>query len=267
MMNVWLNGQVISREAATLSITDRGFTLADGVFETIRADDGCALWLTDHLTRLRRGASTLGIVVPFSDDVLTNAVNQLLHPEALGSYSLRITLTRGPTASRGLWNAVESYKPTLLITLSSRADVGHQQLVISQSTRRNHFSPLSCIKSLNYGDSVIARREALERGATDAVLLNTLGYVACASVGNLFLRIGGQWQTPPEKDGILLGLARQRLLKPLGAVERSLSVDEIGFVDAAFVCNSLGVTAVTHLEERALDLSFDMSVCESIYTV
>ena len=152
MINVWLNGRIISQEAATLSITDRGFTLADGVFETIRADDGCALWLIDHLTRLRRGASTLGIAVPFSDEVLTNAVNQLLHAEALGSYSLRITLTRGPTASRGLWNAVESYKPTLLITLSSRADVGHQQLVIAQSTRRNHFSPLSRIKSLNYGD-------------------------------------------------------------------------------------------------------------------
>lgn len=266
-MNVWLDGRIISQEAATLSITDRGFTLADGVFETIRADGGYALWLSDHLTRLRRGASTLGIVVPFSDEVLTNAVNQLLHTEALGSYSLRITLTRGPTASRGLWNAVEVYKPTLLITISSRADVGHQQLVIAQSTRRNNFSPLSFIKSLNYGDSVIARREALERGATDAVLLNTLGYVACASVGNLFLRVGGQWLTPPEKDGILPGLARQRLLKPLRAVERSLSVQEIGDINAAFVCNSLGVTAVTHLEGRALDMTIDMSVCELIYTV
>lgn len=252
MTQVWCNGAFLDEKEARLSIADRGFTLADGIFETILGLGEKPVWFAGHLNRLREGASQLGLYVAFDDRAIEAAVVDLLRTNGFARSAIRITLTRGPAAKRGLWVEDQS-SPTLLVTCAPSAAVAvPQRVVIARATRRNEHSPLSRIKSLNYGDNILARREALARGAADALMLNGQGHVVCATVGNLFARIGGQWITPPVSDGILPGIARAQILACMDVRQASLSEMDLRAVDAAFISNSLGSIDLVEIEGATL---------------
>jgi branched-chain amino acid aminotransferase len=252
MTHIWINGRLIGEEEARIDPADRGFTLSDGIFETMRIADDRFLWTGDHLSRLRSGAQILDIPVPFTDAEIILGLRELVTASAMSDCALRLTLTRGPAAKRGLWPPGEPVRPTLIASVASFAEAPPATLAVANSTRRNEHSPLSRLKALNYGDNILAKREAIERGATDAILLNGRGDLACCTVGNLFLKIQGRWTTPQRSDGILPGLARARVVKMLGAEERTIGPDELRKVTEAFTTNSLQTTAVLQLEGRHL---------------
>ncbi|MDR3463506.1 MAG: aminotransferase class IV [Beijerinckiaceae bacterium] len=255
MTPIWFNGRLVGEKEARIEPSDRGFTLADGIFETIRVADDRLLWIGDHLSRLRSGAQTLGIPVPLANAEIIEGLRALMKASTMSDCALRLSLTRGPSAKRGLWPATEPATPTLVATIAPFAEAPPADLVIANSTRRNEHSPLSHLKSLSYGDSILAKREAIERGATDAILRNGRGDLACCTVGNLFLQIAERWTTPQVSDGILPGLARARIIQMTGAEERTISVDELNHVTAAFITNSLQTTPVLRLEGRQLSPS------------
>jgi branched-chain amino acid aminotransferase len=248
---VWLNGDMIE-ESALLSPFDRGFTLADGVFETIRATGTRPLWLADHLARLKAGASYYGIRVPLEDHVMAEAIAALLERSDHTESAVRVTLTRGPSHRRGLWPPDDPQAPTLLVTAAALAGTAPQRMTIARTTRRNDHSPLSRMKSLNYGDNLLARREAIGRGYGDALMLNSKGNVVCATAGNLFLRLDRRWVTPPVSDGALPGLARVRLIATIDAREATITEPMLWKSDAGFVSNSLGCTAIAELDGRGM---------------
>lgn len=252
MVQVWCNGAFLDESDAKLSITDRGFTLADGIFETLLAIGQAPLWLPDHLRRLRTSADFLGLHVVYDDDAIAAALAELLRANGFTKSAVRITLTRGPTAKRGLWVSDNPDHPTLLMACASAATPAPQRVVICRTTRRNEQSPLSQIKSLNYGDNILARREAIAKGAGDALMLNTQEHIACATVGNVFFLVDGKWLTPKLSDGILPGLARARLIGALNAREGSLPEAVVSKAEAAFISNSLGCTAITEIDGRVL---------------
>jgi branched-subunit amino acid aminotransferase/4-amino-4-deoxychorismate lyase len=252
MAQIWLNGGLVKATAVRIAPSDRGFLLADGVFETIRASAGELLWLDDHLARLRAGAGLLGIPVPLPDDAIGRGLRDLVQANDLPDGAVRLTLTRGPSVRRGLWPPDEPATPTLIATVAPFAAPISARLILCGTTRRNEFSPLSRIKYLAYGDAILAKREALAMAATDAVLLNTRGHVACCTVGNLFARDESGWATPPLSDGPLPGLARARVLAALGAEERTLTAEEIAGAREALITNSLGITVVSQIEDRPL---------------
>jgi branched-chain amino acid aminotransferase len=265
MAQVWLNGRLLEASAAHIAPSDRGFLLADGVFETIRASAGALLWLDSHLARLRAGAGLLGIPVPLPDDAIGAGLQDLVQANGLPDGAVRLTLTRGPSARRGLWPPDEPATPTLMGAVAPLAAPAPAQLILCGTTRRNEFSPLSRVKYLAYGDSILARREALAHGGTDAVLLNTGGHVACCAVGNIFVRDGTGWATPPLSDGPLPGLARARLLAAIGAEERTLTAADLAGAREVVITNSLGITAVSHLEGRALAAPTISAEIDAIY--
>jgi len=119
---------------------------------------------------------------------------------------------------------------------------------------------------LGYGDNILARREAIDRGVDDAIMLNTEGHVACATVGNVFFRIEGAWVTPPKADGILPGLARRRFIAELGAAEASISSDMLRKPDAGFVCNSLGFSRIKSIDGRDLPGDLTEIPLQSVYS-
>jgi branched-chain amino acid aminotransferase len=257
MSVVWLNGDIVDQNEARVLVADRGFTLADGIFETIKAVGATPFWLSEHFARLKAGADQIGLTIPYSETHICDAVSRLLAGATEESRSaIRLTVTRG-AAARGLWPKETSSQPTCVLTVAPSPAPIPQDFVVCHSTRRNEHSPLSGIKSLSYGDNILARREAIERGVDDAIMLNTAGHVACATVGNVFFRIDGVWVTPPKSDGILPGLARRRFIAELGAVEQSISSEMVRTPDAGFVCNSLGFTRMKSIDGRALpgDLS------------
>jgi branched-chain amino acid aminotransferase/4-amino-4-deoxychorismate lyase len=255
---VWLNGEVLDAAEARISVADRGLTLADGVFETIRCEGGAMLWLSAHLRRLAEAAALLRIPVPLSDSEVEAGLAALLVRSGLARAALRLTLTRGP-AARGLWPPGEPIHPTLLATIAPLAERAPVRAVLAGSTRRNAHSPLSRLKSLAYGDAILARIEAESRGADEALLLNTAGRVACASIGNIFVCLDGAWITPPAEEGILPGLARARLIPLLGAKEQPLAVEALRRAERLFVSNSLSCTPARSIDGGDLppQLPFD----------
>jgi branched-chain amino acid aminotransferase len=249
-VTVWLNGALVAADAARIEPADRGLLLGDGLFETLLCRDGRPLHASRHLARLRDGASQLAIPLPWDDDTLTAAMTAVLaaHREPA---SLRMTLTRGP-AGRGL-DLPTQPRPTLLITASPPAAPPRAplRLCIARSTRRNEHSPLSRLKTLNYLDGILARREAVLRGAHDALLLNTRGALAEATAATLFVRRDGVWCTPPLADGALPGIRRALLVAHAGAVERTLTVDDLARAQGVFLANSLGLRAVAAIDDKA----------------
>jgi branched-chain amino acid aminotransferase len=244
----WLNGKLVAD--ATLSASDRGFLLGDGVFETMRTAGPTILWLDDHLARLRAGADLLGIPLDRNPTEIADGLAELVAVAGLEHGALRLTLSRGPSAGRGLVPPLDPV-PTLLASIAKLVPaVASVSLVVAKSVRRNEGSPLSRAKSLNYGDNLVARREAILRGADDAILLNNRGLVTCATVASLFFKLDGRWVTPPVGDGVLPGLARQRLIGLLGAGEESVQGAALAHVDSIMLSNSLGLSAAVSLDGR-----------------
>jgi branched-chain amino acid aminotransferase len=260
---VWLNGALIDADAARLDPTDRGFTLGDGLFETIRIATGRPAHLDRHLARLRGGAEFLGIPVPSADDDIAAAISSLLAAEGLSEAAVRITLSRGP-AARGVLPPARPV-PTLLITvgpLPPAAAPAH--VIIATVTRRNEASPLSRFKSLNYLDNILARQEAVRHGADDAVLLNVAGRIAEATAANLFVLAKDVLRTPPIADGALPGIMRSLLIERRGAVEASLTPADLMAAETAFLSNSLGLRRIAAVDGQRLRHDIDEHVIEEL---
>jgi branched-chain amino acid aminotransferase len=249
---VWLDGALVDEASARIAPNDRGFSLADGVFETVRAHESRPLWLAEHLERLRAGAACLGIPVPFDDATIATGLRALLSAAGYERSAVRMTVTRGPAPRRGLWPPGEPLRPTFLATVAPLPPYGPVAAILARSTRRNERSPLARVKSLGYGDQILARREADERGADDAILLNTADRVVCASAANVFARIDGAWVTPPVTDGALPGIARARLLARSSVDERSIEAAALARASAIVLTNSLGSRSVVSFEGRSL---------------
>ncbi|WP_395679802.1 aminotransferase class IV [Inquilinus sp.] len=247
----WLNGQLLAAGAARIDPADRGFTLGDGLFETIRVRDGAAVWLDRHLARMAEGSAVLGIPACFSDAALAEACAAVIAAEGIEAGVLRLTVSRG-TGPRGVLPPAAPSPTVLIAGHAGLPPQGSVALVVARGTCRNQASPLSRVKSLNYLDAVLARREAAGRGADDAVMLNTAGRVAETSIANLFTRIDGIWATPPAAEGALPGIMRAEVLARLGATERPLSVADLQRAEALLLTNALSIRAVVQLEGSAL---------------
>jgi branched-chain amino acid aminotransferase len=237
---VWLDGRLGPEAEARIDPADRGFLLGDGLFETMRAKAGAVLRLDAHLARLRAGTAVLRIAPLPSDADLTAAFDAVLRANGLADAALRLTVTRGP-AGRGLPPPTDA-RPTVLIAAAPPlAASAPARVVVACATRRNEHSPLCAVKSLNRLDDVLARIEAAERGADDALLRNGAGHLVESTVANLFVVIEGELVTPPLSDGALPGTGRAALIVDHGAVERALTEADLAIADEAFLTNALGV--------------------------
>ena len=251
-MNVYLNDRIIRAESARIDPTDRGLMFGDGLFETVAVFSGEPRRLDRHFARLRESARVIGLAVPTDDEGLARALEETRSANGIEDGLLRLTLTRGP-APRGLLPAADG-RPTLLITASPRdaASSSPARAIIAATTRRNEHSVLSRLKTLNYLDNVLARREAEARGADEAILVNTVGRIAETTVANLFVVIDGETLTPAVEDGALPGVVRAEILESGLAVERSLAPDALARASEAFATNSGSIRAIVAVDGRAI---------------
>lgn len=251
-MKVHLNGRLVEADQATVATNDRGFTLGDGLFETIKVANGVPLRLDGHWQRLAAGAATLRLALPLTQAMLAEAIAALLAANDLRDAALRLTVSRGP-GLRGLLPP-QPATPTVLLTAAPLPPaLGPARAVIAQSVRRNPHSPLARIKALSYLDNVLARIEAEERGGDDAVLLNTEGRLAETTIANLFVVLAdGTLTTPPVAEGALPGVRRAALVTHLGAQERPLTPDELWGAREAFLSNALSLRPLVAVDGRAI---------------
>jgi len=202
----------------------------------------------------------MGLPLPWSDGELAGAITDTVEANTLAEATIRLTLSRGVPEHRGLLPP-PSPRPTLVIQAmpftaypAERYRVGF--VAITASIRRNEASPLSNIKSSNYLDNILARMEAEQAGADDALLLNTKGELACATASNLFLVIDGRLVTPALRSGVLPGITRCAVIE-LGAKlglpceERPVAQKELMEAQEAFLTNTLmGVMPLVRVDEE-----------------
>jgi branched-chain amino acid aminotransferase/4-amino-4-deoxychorismate lyase len=233
---------------------DRGLLLGDGLFETILAVNGVLEHVDAHVQRMIRGCAVIGLDPP-DVEVAREAAEAALGAAGLiwGRAAVRLTLSAG--GGRGL-----DRPPGQSSRLIASASVAPQPpLGVRLATvplRRNETSPVSRLKTLSYLDNVLARRQARDAGAEDALMLNTAGHVACAAAANLFWIAGERLYTPALDCGVLDGIMRARVMASaheLGAPVQAVRVgmEALELADAMFLTNSLtGVCPVLSLDGR-----------------
>ena len=259
-MLVYLNGAWVESDQACISIHDRGFLLADGVFETTRLVNGKYFRLEQHLQRLRESARQLRLEMP-GPDTLAGLLSEIAARNQLTEASARITVTRG-RGGRGL-DTRGAGPPTLLVTIAAiaadwreRAAVGWH-LVTATARRPAPASVPSQLKALGRVYSILAHLEAEAVGADDALLLTADGAVAEGPTWNFFWRKGRTIRTAALEGGILDGVTRGILL-PLAArlgyeTEEGLWPPAVlPDADEAFASmTSVGVVPIRSLDGRA----------------
>ena len=251
---VFLNGQFLPESQAVVPVSDRGFLLGDGLFETIRVVRRRPFRLPQHLERLARGAEFLKIKLPFTPDELKVFAGQLVEQNKLPDAILRLTLTRGP-GLRGYAPTGEG-KPTVVMTLhpvpSPPSPAGWN--LITSSFRIPAGDPLASFKTTSKILHVMARAEAAEQGADEALLLNTNGEVAETAGGNLFWVHDDTICTVPAGQGILPGVTRAVVLEicqmlGLQAGERTVKPEALRNFAGLFITQSVfGIVPVVKFD-------------------
>jgi len=265
--HVWVDGELLPAGARHLSAFDRGFQLGDGIFETLRARAGRPTELGEHLARLRRSADGLDIGLGEEiDRAIAEGIAALLAAERLdgpeGDASIRITVSRGAIASRGL---LPLERPAATIVIQAwpvtppPADHLARGLHLAvSSVRRDPENPLAALKTTSRADYVYARLEARRAGADDALFLTTDGHLSEATSANVFLVRGAELATPALGCAILPGTTRAWMLAwgrevGLTPVETWLTASDLAGADEAFMCSSVaGVLPITRFEGQPI---------------
>lgn len=215
-MKVFLNQKFVSSRHAKISVHDHGFLYGDGVFETLRAYRGKLFRLDQHLSRLEQSAKQIHLNLPRSILSIRALLYQTLEINHLKEALVRLTITRGTSP----WgeNPRKDQRPTIFILARDfrgkprslyhkgiKARIHPKRMVPPDKT-------LSRIKSISFLKNVLARIEARQFGAEEAILLNDKGYVTEGAFSNLFLVRGGHLLTPASRSGLLEGITRQAVL-------------------------------------------------------
>lgn len=239
----WVDGEAVDPAAPHVSLLDRGFTLADGVFETLRLYGGIPFRADRHLARLRRGARVLRLPLPPSLDAMLHDAVAGARAAGLRDASLRLTVTRGVGAP-GLAPPPDAAPTTAIVVQRVHAAPPPTLAVVIARARRNERSPLSEIKALAYTESVVALLEARAADADDAIFLDTEGHAAEATASNVFVVRSGTLITPPPSCGVLAGITREAVLDiarttAVPTEERPLGADELRAADELFLTSSI----------------------------
>jgi branched-subunit amino acid aminotransferase/4-amino-4-deoxychorismate lyase len=257
---VWLNGKLTRAGDATVSVFDRGFTLGDGVFDTLRILNRCPLQWRAHWRRFCSTAKRLGFNNLPQENECLGAFKELLRKNKCADAVARMQLTRG-AGPRG-YSPAPASSPTFVISLHAAPTItaGRPQLwklgVASLPFPNSHL--LSGNKTASRVYNVIAKMEADRAGFDDALFLNGDGLVTEAISSNMFWIIGGVLFTPPLDLGILPGTTRGQILKlcrrgSLKCVEKSASLKEIVKADAVFLSvSTAGIIEVVQIGKTKL---------------
>ncbi|MEW6675419.1 MAG: branched-chain-amino-acid transaminase [Nitrospirota bacterium] len=211
-MYVYLKDRLVPQEDARISIFDHGFLYGDGVFETMRVYEGVVFMLDEHISRLYRSASMIKLDISFDPDFIKKAIYEALHANKLKNAYVRVTVSRG-YGPVGLSPELCKEQTFVVIAeefkeyLESYYKEGMK--VIIAKTRRNHKDALNPqIKSINFLNNILAKIEAKEKGAYEAIMLNSEGRVAEGTISNVFFVKPPLLCTPSKDAGILSGITR-----------------------------------------------------------
>ncbi|MBL8979679.1 MAG: branched-chain-amino-acid transaminase [Gemmatimonadetes bacterium] len=252
MTLIYLDGQWLDKASAKVSVFDHGLLYGDGVFEGMRVYGGRTFKLAEHVARLYDSAKAILLDVPISREEMIRVTDEGVKRAGLSEGYLRHVITRGvgdlgldprkcPRAS------IIIIFDTIAIWPAERYEQG--LTLITAGTPINHREALSPrVKSLNYLNHIMAKVEATNAGADDAIMLDTAGHIAEATGMNLFLWKQGVLSTPPAYAGQLLGVTRDTVIALAGEAgypvrETMLNRYDLYTADEAFLTGTAAEVA------------------------
>jgi len=259
---VWLNGELVDREDAKVSVFDHGVLYGDGVFEGIRSYGGKVFRLEAHVRRLYDSALGIRLAIPISQEEMAKAITDTLEANNLKDAYLRVVVTRGP-GTLGL-DPNRCPDPNVFIIADKIAlypdELYERGLdIITAATMRNHPNAVNPrLKSLNYLNNILAKIEAIDAGTLEAVMLNHLGYVAECTGDNLFIVRDGTVYTPPTAAGILEGITRDEIIgiarqQGIEVRQENLTRQDLYVADECFLTGTAAeVVPVVRIDQRPI---------------
>jgi branched-chain amino acid aminotransferase len=235
-LKIWLDGRLYDdpREA-TIAGTDHGLVVGDGVFETLKVTEQGAFAVSRHLNRMSRSAAALSLPAP-DHTLIREAIDAVLEGRDFGRGKLRITYTGG---SGPLGSETAYGPPTLIVALAPAAPAPPLTSIVTAPWTRNERGALTGVKSTSYAENVRGLRYAAERGASEAIFLNTVGHVCEGTGTNIFLVFGDTIVTPPLSSGPLVGITRELIMKWSSIDERELTHEEAKRANEVFITSSM----------------------------
>ncbi|MDH5546531.1 MAG: branched-chain-amino-acid transaminase [Gammaproteobacteria bacterium] len=240
----WIESEIVPASEAKIGVLDHGLLYGDGVFEGIRFYNKKLFYWPAHLRRLRDSANAICLELPLNDAELETLLLDLIEAYAGDSGYIRLVVTRG-IGSLGI-SPVSCKRPGLFAIVDQLSMITTEQRsqgirVITASTRRLPLDGLSPqIKSLNYLNHILARIEAQNANAQEAIVLNAQGKVTEGTTDNVFIVRDGVLLTPPVNDGALAGITRQIIMELAAEMqienrEQSMSTYDIYTADECFL--------------------------------
>jgi branched-chain amino acid aminotransferase len=241
---VYVSGAWRTAADASISVFDHGLLYGDGVFEGIRAYNGRVFKLERHIERLFDSAKAIRLAIGHSPAEVCALVVETCRRNAIRDGYIRLVVTRGP-GDLGI-DPRKCPRTELIVIarqLTMYAAAAAGITVVTSTFRRNAPDATSpSIKSLNYLNNILARIEANDRGADEALMLDGQGYVAEATVDNFFIVSGQTLLTPPTATN-LKGVTRETILEiaaSLGitAEARPFTLFDVWTSQEAFICGT-----------------------------
>ena len=254
----WVDGAIVPAGEARIPVLDHGFLFGDGVFEGIRVTDRGIFRLDDHMRRLATAGRAVGIEPVGGFERVREIARETTRAWGERDGYLRLIVSRG-VGALGI-DPTTCPEPAVVCIAAGPSALDPEKArrgldLITSSLRRPAPDVLDPrVKSMNYLNNVLAKREAVVRGADDALVLNARGLVAEASATNVFALTGDRLETPPVTDGALEGLTRRTILELGGEMgldvrEHSLGRFDLYGADAVFLTGSrAGLIAVGSLD-------------------
>ena len=261
-LKIWLDGKLLDKENAKISVYDHGLLYGDGVFEGIRIYNGKIFEADAHMDRLYKSAKAIRLTIPISPKELKAAIEQTFKANNFTDCYVRAVVTRGA----GYLGLAPNKCPTpsvFIITdtieMYPKEMYENGMAIITASVIRNHPNALSPrIKSLNYLNNILAKIEAVDAGVPEALMLNHEGNICECTADNVFIVRDGQVQTPGTADGILEGVTRKVMLElckrnNIACAEKSLQRHDVYVADECFITGTgAEVVPVTKIDGRVI---------------
>ncbi len=270
-----INGDLLPREDAKISVFDSAVQGGDAVWEGLRIYDGRIFMLEEHLDRLVKSAKAMAFKeIPTKDEVKSEIFKTLKANKMFDEAHIRLTLTRGKKVTSGMSPHFNQYGPTLIVLAEWKTPVYDNNGIrlITSSIRRN--SP-QCVDSKihhnNLINNILAKIEANMAEVEDAVMLDVDGFVSETNATNIFFVRNGKLYTP-FADSCLPGITRANVIKlalehNIPIYEKRLSISEMYTSDEVFVTGTMGeITPVLEIDGRQISDSLG-EVTQKIMTI
>jgi len=261
-LQVYLNGQLVPKQEARISVWDHGLLYGDGIFEGIRIYGGRVFRLDEHLERLYESAHSIRLKIPLSLAEMREAVLATCRANDLPDAYIRLVVTRGE-GDLGI-DRRKCHKATVIIIVDQihlyppdKYETGMRLIVAStRQSRHEILSPK--VKSLNYLNNILAKMEGEMSAADEVIMLNTEGYVTECTADNVFIVKDGELLTPASHAGLLEGVTRDVVLELAGemeipAHEALLAPHDLYVADEVFLTGTgAEMIAVVEIEGRMI---------------